>query len=79
MIGLQGISTESEASVQDVNRLVNLVQRKIPAIFVESTVPEKGIRALIEGASAQEHTVVGGSLYSDAMGDSGRGLGPTWA
>ena len=50
VIGLQGISTESEASVQDVNRLVDvLVQRKIPAIFVESTVPEKGIRALIEG------------------------------
>lgn len=76
VIGLQGISTESEASVQDVNRLVNLlVQRKIPALFVESTVPEKGIRALIEGASAQGHTVtIGGSLYSDAMGDSG-----TWS
>ncbi len=76
VIGLQGISTESEASVQDVNRLVDLlVQRKIPAIFVESTVPEKGIRALIEGASAQGHQVkIGGSLYSDAMGDSG-----TWS
>ena len=76
VIGLQGISTESEASVQDVNRLVNLlVKRNIPAIFVESTVPEKGIRALIEGASAQGHTVkIGGSLYSDAMGDSG-----TWS
>ena len=76
VIGLQGISTESEASVQDVNRLVNLlVQRKIPAIFVESTVPEKGIRALIEGAKAQGHTVkIGGSLYSDAMGDAG-----TWS
>ena len=76
VIGLQGISTESEASVQDVNRLVSfMVQRKIPAIFVESTVPEKGIRALIEGASVQGHTVkIGGSLYSDAMGDSG-----TWS
>ena len=76
VIGLQGISTESEASVQDVNRLVNLlVKRKIPAIFVESTVPVKGIRALIEGAGAQGHTVkVGGSLYSDAMGDAG-----TWS
>ena len=76
VIGLQGISTESEASVQDVDRLVDiLVQRKIPAIFVESTVPEKGIRALIEGANAQGHTVsIGGSLYSDAMGDAG-----TWS
>ncbi len=76
VIGLQGISTESEASVQDVNRLVNLlVQRKIPAIFVESTVPEKGIRALIEGAKSQGHSVqIGGSLFSDAMGDAG-----TWS
>ncbi|MEC8115353.1 MAG: zinc ABC transporter substrate-binding protein [Planctomycetota bacterium] len=76
VIGLQGISTESEASVQDVNRLVDvLVQRKIPAIFVESTVPEKGIRALIEGADARGHPVaIGGSLYSDAMGTAG-----TWS
>ena len=73
VVGLQGISTESEASVQDVNRLVDLlVQQEIPAIFVESTVPEKGIRALIEGAKSRGHTVqVGGSLFSDAMGDAG--------
>ncbi len=73
VVGLQGISTESEASVQDVSRLVDLlVQREIPAIFVESTVPEKGIRALIEGAKSRGHTVqVGGSLFSDAMGDAG--------
>ena len=73
VVGLQGISTESEASVQDVNQLVDLlVRRKIPAIFVESTVPKKGIRALIEGAKAKGHEVqVGGSLFSDAMGDVG--------
>lgn len=71
--GIQGISTESEAGVADINRLVDfLVDRKIPAIFVESSVSDKNIRALIEGARSRGHTVrVGGELFSDAMGAPG--------
>ncbi len=71
--GIQGISTESEAGLRDIERLVSLlVSRKVPAVFVESTVSERNIRALIDGAAAQGHTVVvGGSLYSDAMGPMG--------
>jgi len=73
VVGIQGISTESEAGVRDIERLVDLlVERGIGAVFVESTVSERNIRALIAGAEARGHTVtVGGELFSDAMGDAG--------
>ena len=71
--GIQGISTESEAGLSDVNELVEfLVERRIPAVFIESSVPRQNIQALIEGAGARGHEVViGGELYSDAMGKPG--------
>lgn len=71
--GIQGISTESEAGVKEVNVLVNfLVDRKVKAVFVESSVSDKNIRALLEGCKAGGHTVViGGELFSDAMGKDG--------
>lgn len=71
--GIQGISTESEAGLKDINDLVNyLVERKIPAVFVESSVPRKSVEALVEGAKAKGHEVrIGGELFSDAMGDAG--------
>jgi manganese/zinc/iron transport system substrate-binding protein len=71
--GIQGISTESEAGTKDLSDLVDyLVEKKIPAIFVESSVSDKSVRAVIEGAAAQGHTVkIGGELYSDAMGAAG--------
>src|SRR5690606_15356571 len=67
--GIQGISTESEAGVRDINELVNLlVQKQIPAVFVETTVADRNVRALIEGARSRGHQVViGGELFSDAM------------
>ena len=71
--GIQGISTESEAGLDRVNRLVDLlVTRRIGAVFVETTIAERNVRALIEGADARGHTVVvGGELFSDAMGQPG--------
>ncbi len=71
--GIQGLSTESEAGIEDINRLVDLiVQRDIRAVFVESSVAEKNVRALIEGAGSRGKTVrIGGSLFSDAMGPPG--------
>jgi manganese/zinc/iron transport system substrate-binding protein len=71
--GIQGISTESEASVRDVNALVDLlVSRRIPAVFVESSVPARTVEALVEGAKARGHAVrIGGELFSDAMGAPG--------
>jgi manganese/zinc/iron transport system substrate-binding protein len=71
--GIQGLSTESEAGVADIERLVTfLVQREIPAVFVETSVADKNVRALIEGTRARGHAVrVGGELFSDAMGPAG--------
>lgn len=73
VIGVQGLSTESEAGLQQINRLVDLiVERQIGAVFVESSVPQKNIRSLIDGAASRGHTVrIGGELFSDAMGPSG--------
>ena len=70
---VQGVTTESEAGVQDVNRLVDfLVERKLPAIFFESSVSKKNIRAVIEGTESRNAKVqIGGELFSDAMGADG--------
>lgn len=73
VMGLQGISTAAEYGLNDVQRLVDvLVERKIKAVFVESSVPKRSIEALVEGAKAKGHTVrIGGELFSDAMGAAG--------
>ena len=73
VLGLQGLSTESEAGVSDINRIVDeIVKRQIPAVFFESTLSEKNIRAVIEGAAARGQTVKpGGMLYSDSLGAAG--------
>ncbi|MEQ8316869.1 MAG: zinc ABC transporter substrate-binding protein [Phycisphaerales bacterium] len=73
VLGIQGLSTESEAGVRDIERLVDLlVDRRIAAVFVESTVSERNVKALIAGAEARGHTVtIGGELFSDAMGPGG--------
>lgn len=73
VIGIQGISTQSEAGLNRVSELVDLlVSRKIAAVFVESSVSDRNIRALIEGAAAKGHEVrIGGELFSDAMGETG--------
>ena len=73
VLGIQGISTESEASLHQVEKLVGiLVERKIGAICVESSVSDQNIRALVEGAAARGHKVtIGGELFSDAMGQPG--------
>ncbi len=73
VVGIQGISTESEAGVRDIERIVALiVSRRIPAVFVESTVSDRNVRALIDGARSRGWTVaIGGRLFSDAMGTPG--------
>ena len=73
VVGIQGISTESEAGVRDIERLVSLiVERDIGAVFIESTVSTRNIEALISGARARGHEIViGAELFSDAMGDPG--------
>jgi manganese/zinc/iron transport system substrate-binding protein len=73
VIGIQGLSTESEAGIDDMNKLVDfLVENQIKAVFVESSVSDRNVNALIEGAASRGHEVViGGRLFSDAMGESG--------
>jgi len=69
--GLQGISTVSEAGTADVQELVQfIVERRIPAMFVESSVPRRSIEAVQEAVRARGFSVaIGGELFSDAMGD----------
>lgn len=73
VMGLQGISTASEAGTGDVQRLVAVVvRRRIPAVFVESSIPLRTIQAVQAAVRARGFAVaIGGSLYSDALGDPG--------
>jgi manganese/zinc/iron transport system substrate-binding protein len=75
--GLQGISTVSEFGLRDVSELVDFIAgRGIKAVFVESSVPEKSLQAVVEGVKQREHiTKIGGTLYSDAMGAEGTEAG----
>ena len=70
---IQGISTDSEAGVKEINDLVDfLVKRGIKAVFVETSVSDRNIRALAEGSQSRGHKVtIGGELFSDAMGQPG--------
>lgn len=72
-IGLQGLSTETEVSAFDVQSIASLiVEKQIPAMFVESSVSEEAIRAVQAAAAAQAWDVqLGGELYSDALGPQG--------
>lgn len=71
--GLQGISTLSEFGLRDVTELVDfIISRKVKAIFVETSVSEKTVQAVVEGCQEKGWDVrIGGSLYSDALGESG--------
>ncbi len=71
--GLQGISTLSEFGLRDITSLADFIlSRKIKAVFVETSVPEKSIRALLDGCRQRGWNVqLGGSLYSDALGPEG--------
>jgi manganese/zinc/iron transport system substrate-binding protein len=73
VMGIQGISTESEAGLKDINHIVDiLVQQRIPAVFVESSVSDKNVKALLEGAKSRgQEVTIGGELFSDAMGRTG--------
>jgi manganese/zinc/iron transport system substrate-binding protein len=70
---IQGISTQAEAGVGAINDLVEFIsRRKIKAVFVETSVSERNIQAVVEGCEARGHRIdVGGQLYSDAMGAAG--------
>ena len=68
--GLQGISTTAEYGIRDITNLVNfIIERKIKAVFVESSIPKKSIEAVVNGCNQKGHALkIGGTLYSDALG-----------
>ena len=73
VVGLQGLSTATEAGVQDVQKLANfIIENEVKAIFVESSVPKRTIEALQAAVTSKGHDVnVGGTLFSDALGNPG--------
>lgn len=73
VIGIQGISTLSEAGLHDVDRVINLIlDKKVKAVFIESSVPRRTIEAVQAGVRARGHeTAIGGQLFSDSLGAAG--------
>jgi manganese/zinc/iron transport system substrate-binding protein len=73
VMGIQGISTASDYGLQDLNQLAEiLANRKVKAIFVETSVSPRSVEALVEGTRAKGHDIkIGGKLYSDALGEEG--------
>lgn len=71
--GLQGLSTASEAGTADVQELAEFIAgRRIPAVFVESSIPRRNVEAVQEAVAARGWRVrIGGQLFSDAMGSAG--------
>lgn len=73
VVGLQGLSTATEAGVRDVMNVSDyIVKHKIKSIFLESSVPPRTIEALQQAVKAKGHDVkIGGMLFSDALGTKG--------
>lgn len=71
VVGLQGLSTEDEVGISDIQSTVELlIEKQIPAVFVESSINENTVQAVIDGAKESGLDVsLGGELFSDAMGD----------
>lgn len=71
VVGLQGLSTATEAGVQDVQKTAAyIIDHKVKAVFIESSVPRRTIEALTASVNSKNHKVViGGTLYSDALGN----------
>ena len=71
--GLQGISTVTEAGTADIQDLAKfIVQRRIPSMFVETSVSSRNIEAVQAAVKSRGFDVeIGGKLFSDAMGDAG--------
>ncbi len=73
VVGLQGLSTATEAGVKDVQRITEfIIENKIKAVFIESSVPRRTVEALQAAVKDKGHQVtIGGELYSDALGSAG--------
>jgi len=73
VVGLQGLSTATEAGVKDVQRMAAfIIEQDVKSIFIESSVPRRTVEALQEAVKSKGHEIeIGGTLFSDALGDFG--------
>lgn len=73
VVSIQGLSTDSDYGVRDIQAVVDiLVERDVKAVFTETSVSERAMESVIEGANARgKEVIIGGSLYSDALGEEG--------
>ncbi|TYB69508.1 manganese transporter [Bizionia gelidisalsuginis] len=73
VVGLQGLSTATEAGVQDVQELAAfIIEKEVKAVFIESSVPKRTIEALQAAVNSKGYAIeIGGTLYSDALGNNG--------
>lgn len=69
--GLQGISTTAEFGTKDIKDLTDfIIENQIKAVFVETSVPNKNLEAVVASAQARDYSIrIGGTLYSDALGE----------
>ena len=77
VVGIQGISTEAEPSIADIRDVATLLaERRVPALFLETTVGDRAVRAVLDATRDRGHeAVLGGTLYGDAMGEAGTAAG----
>ena len=70
VVAIQGISTLSEAGLHDVDRVAQIVvDRKVKAVFIESSVPRRSIEAVKAAVSSRGYEAqIGGQLFSDSLG-----------
>lgn len=73
VVGLQGLSTATEAGVQDVQKTASyIINHKVKSVFIESSVPRRTVEALQASVNSKNHQVkIGGTLFSDALGNPG--------
>jgi len=73
VVGLQGLSTATEAGVKDVQKMAAfIIEQDVKSIFIESSVPRRTVEALQEAVKSKGHQIeIGGTLFSDALGDFG--------
>lgn len=73
VVGLQGLSTATEAGVQDVQKTAAyIIDHKVKSVFIESSVPRRTVEALQAAVNSKNHQVkIGGTLFSDALGNPG--------
>ncbi|MEX2501869.1 MAG: zinc ABC transporter substrate-binding protein [Trueperaceae bacterium] len=77
VVGIQGISTDAEPSIADIRAVADLlIERAVPALFLESTLGTRTVQAVLDAARERGHDArLGGTLYGDAMGEAGTAAG----